>query len=51
MVGYLSRSPAAFAGLELEDRGEQGMYVNIPLTEDTVPDLAEQLAFLAKRQN
>jgi hypothetical protein len=39
------------AGLELEDRGEQGMYVNIPLTGDTVPDLAEQLAFLAKRQN
>jgi hypothetical protein len=39
------------AGLELEDRGEQGMYVNIPLTQDTVPDLSEQLTFLPKRQN
>jgi hypothetical protein len=39
------------AGLELEDRGEQGMYVNIPFTEGTVPDLTEQSAFLAKQQN
>lgn len=35
-------------GLELEDCNEQGMYVIIPLTEDTIPDLAEQLAFLDK---
>jgi hypothetical protein len=35
----------AWLGLELQDKGEQGMYVNIPMTPDTVPSIAEQIEF------
>jgi hypothetical protein len=37
----------AVAGLYLEDRGEEAMYVNIPYTEDTLPNAEEQAAYLA----
>jgi len=37
----------AVAGLHLEDRGEEGMYVNIPYTEDTLPNPEELAAYLA----
>jgi hypothetical protein len=37
----------AVAGLHLEDRGEDGTYVNIPYTEDTLPSAEEQAAYLA----
>ena len=35
----------AWLGLELQDKGEQGMYVNIPMTPDTVSSIAEQIEF------
>jgi hypothetical protein len=37
----------AVAGLHLEDRGEEAMYVNIPFTKDTLPNAEEQAAYLA----
>jgi hypothetical protein len=37
----------AAAGLHLEDRGEAGMYVNIPYSADTLPNAEEQAAYLA----
>jgi hypothetical protein len=37
----------AVAGLHLEDRGKNGMYVNIPYTKDTLPSAEEQAAYLA----
>ena len=37
----------AVAGLHLEDRGEEGMYVNIPYTENTLPNAEEQAAYHA----
>lgn len=40
----------AVAGLHLEDRGETGMYVNIPITNDTLPSAEEQVAYLASRR-
>ncbi len=39
----------AVVGLILEERGDDGMAVRIPLTPDTTPNLAEQLEFLACR--
>lgn len=36
----------AWVGLELQDQGEQGMHVNIPMTPDTVPSIAEQTEFM-----
>ena len=38
----------AVAGLHLEDRGEEGTYVSIPYTEDTLPSAEEQAAYHAK---
>jgi len=37
----------AVAGLHLEDRGDEGMYVDIPYSEDTLPSAEEQAAYLA----
>lgn len=37
----------AVVGLQLEDRGEDGMYVDIPYTEETLPSAEEQAAYLA----
>lgn len=37
-------------GMEIESRGDAGLYVNIPLSERTTPNLAEQLEFLAGRR-
>lgn len=36
-------------GMEIESRGEAGLFVNIPLSEATVPNVGEQLEFLARR--
>jgi hypothetical protein len=36
----------AWVGLELQDQGEQGTYVNIPMTPDTLPSIAEQTEFM-----
>jgi hypothetical protein len=41
----------AWLGLELQDKGEQGMYVNIPMTPDTVPSIAEQIELSGPRRS
>lgn len=35
-------------GLEIESRGDAGIYVNIPFSEATIPNLTEQLEFFAR---
>jgi len=37
-------------GMEIESRGEARLYINIPFSEGTTPNLAEQLEFLASRR-
>jgi len=39
----------AEVGLELQERDDNGMYVNIPITPETTPGLAEQLEYLNRR--
>jgi hypothetical protein len=36
-------------GMEIESGGEAGIYINIPFSEETIPNFSEQLEFLARR--
>jgi hypothetical protein len=36
--------------MEIESRGEARLYINIPFSEGTTPNLDEQLEFLASRR-